>query len=207
MRVLIIDDHALMAQGLSHYFSNIEEIKVVGHIADPEGALDEIARTSPEVVTLDLSMPGVHGIDMIGKIKNLAPKCRIIVLTGLTDQVVLKEVYQKQPHAMIQKQGDPEHLLNAINSPAGSSPYLCSRMKDILSACELSNTDECIVSLSRREREIVGLLADGLTTKEAADQLFVSEHTIRKHRENMMRKINAKSSAQLIAYAVQRGFI
>lgn len=206
-RILIVDDHALIGRGLSHVFSGCDWASEVHIVSDPASVLGEVARLRPDAMTLDLAMPGIHGLDLIGQIKAQVPGCRIVVLTGLTDLTVLAEVFRAGPHAMVQKQGDPGAVVDAMMAAPRPEPHLCAEMERLLGQLPIAEEAPEPLALSSRERQIVGLLAEGMTTKDIADRLGVSEHTIRKHRENMMRKIAAKSTSQLVAYAVNRGLI
>lgn len=204
-KVIIIDDHALVAHGLESIFTAQEDMEVIKCISDPKLAVAEVRHLKPDLVTLDLGMPKLHGADLIEPLQKASPDTRIIVLTGLSDMVLLAEVHAKKPHGIMQKMGNPQELLDAIRVSAGGPPILCSECRGMMA--KLDQTLETMRPLSRREREIVGLLADGNTTKDIADLLNISEHTVRKHRENSLDKLGAKSTGQLVALATRRGFI
>lgn len=204
-RILVIDDHALVARGLESIFTAQQDLDVLGCITDPRHVLSEVSRLLPDVVTLDLAMPGIHGSDLISPIQAASPDTRIIILTGLSDLPLLAEVFNKSPHAILQKAGDPDDLLAAVRAQPASTPILCAAYAALFDANE--GRLKAITPLSVREREVVQLLAQGNTTKEIADALGISEHTIRKHRENARAKLAAKTTGELVILAARRGYI
>ncbi len=206
LEIVIIDDHALVVRGLELLFGNQPDLSVAGCASDAYAGLDLIEARQPDVVTLDLAMPGSHGLDLLDTIRSLAPRTRIIVLTGLSDVALLRDVIGKAPHAVVQKQGEPCHLLEAIRTAPGAAPILCPEITALIQNAPCAQAVRA-GHLSARECDIVRRLADGMTTRLVAQDLGISEHTVRKHRENILAKLGVKSTAQLIAYAIQRGYI
>jgi len=204
-KILIIDDHALVAHGMKSIFAVQAGMEVVQCVQDARQALAAIAKHKPNVVLLDLAMPTLHGTDLIDPIKATDPSIRIIVLTGLSDPALLAEVFEKSPHAIMQKMGDPGELLDAVRAPESSQTMLCKACQKMFD--QLDSELETILPLTQREREIVSLLSKGETTKGAALVLGISEHTVRKHRENTLAKFGARSTGQLVALAARRGYI
>ncbi len=180
-------------------------MEVVQCLHDGRQALAAVSRHKPDVVLLDLAMPVIHGADLIDPIQAANPEIRIVILTGLSDLALLAEVFGKSPHAIMQKAGDPGELLDAVQSPKGPRPILCRECRKMFAL--LDNELQVILPLTQREREIVSLLARGETTKGAAVALGISEHTVRKHRENALGKFGAKTTGQLVVLASRRGYI
>ncbi len=180
-------------------------MEVISCVSDSRKVLDCIRQHKPDVVTLDLAMPDIHGSDLLPMIQSLSPDTRVIVLTGLSDPPLLAEVYEKAPHAIMQKMGNPDELLAAVRASRGRAPILCAECRKMFDSLDADL--QAISPLSQREREIVRHLARGETTKEVALSLGISEHTVRKHRENAMAKFGAKTTGQLVALAARRGYI
>lgn len=204
-KILIIDDHTLMARGLETIFASQPDMNVLGCVNDAQHAKSEVARLQPDVITLDLAMPNLHGSDLIPPLQAEFPDLRIIVLTGLSDPKILYEVFSHTPHAILQKTGDPEAVLHAIRTPFCGTPILCVECKKLFRS--LGEIPPIITPLSAREREVVTLLAQGQTTRAAAATLGISEHTVRKHRENSLAKLNAKTTGELVSLSERRGYI
>lgn len=207
-RAVIIDDHEIVARGLELLLAAQPDIEVAEIVTRAGAAIAAVARLRPDVATLDLAMPGIHGADLIEGMRCASPGTRIIVLTGLTARPLIAEVLARRPQAVLQKQGDPAILLDAIRTPRNET-VLCPEIMRILASQGNSGAgeEEPIRSLTRREQEIAGWLARGMTTREIALALNLSEHTVRKHRENTMQKLGVKTTGQLIALASQRGYI
>ena len=204
-KILIIDDHALVAHGLESFFAAQSDMEVVLCVQDARHALTKISALKPNVVLLDLAMPTLHGTDLLNPIQALDPDLRVIILTGLTDPELLAEVFEKSPHAIMQKMGDPGELLSAVRAPKSRKTHLCSECQKMFA--QLDTKLKAISPLTRREREVVSLLAQGESAKGAALVLGISEHTVRKHRENALEKFGARSTGQLVALAARRGYI
>jgi DNA-binding NarL/FixJ family response regulator len=205
IRVLVVDDHPVVRQGLRSFLSSREGIEVVGEAGDGAEAVAEADRLGPDVVLLDLVMPGGGGLDAIGRLRSLPDPPRVLVLTSFAtpDQVVpavragaagyvLKDVAP----------GDLEAAIRTVHRGATLlDPQVASAVLDEIGRPAAPGLDE----LTRREREVLGWLARGLSNRELAETLFVSEKTVKTHVSSILAKLRLTDRTQAALFAVRHG--
>ncbi|AMS43351.1 transcriptional regulator [Aminobacter aminovorans] len=208
---ILADDHALVREGLKMLISTMDNMSVVAEAADGEALLEQVTKTRADLLLLDLGMPGVAGIQFISDIRELVPRLKIIVLTANIEPRTVRAAVEAGASGYLTKDGDPEELGEAIEAIGKGGTYLARTVRFAVGEASGSGRQHAVpdilspVPLTRREREILALVAQGLTAREIAERLGISPLTVRKHRENLMGKLNLHSAAELTAYAVRLG--
>jgi len=202
INVVIVDDHVALRRGMELLLRR-SGLHVVGTADDAEQAEQLILRRRPDVAVIDLGLPGESGTSLTRRLLELEPELRIILYTGSGDEAELLEGLNAGAAGFALKSGDPEELQDAIRTVAEGGEYLDPRLTPLLVRKGNGRTRV----LSPREREILGLLSQGLSGEAAADKLFLSSETIRTHVRNAMSKLNASTRVHAVALALQRGEI
>lgn len=202
LNVVIVDDHVALRRGMELLLRR-SGLHVVGTADDAEQAEQLILRRRPDVAVVDLALPGENGAALTRRLLALEPELRIILYTGSGDEEELLDGLDAGAAGFALKSGDPEELQEAIRIVAEGGEYLDPRLTPLLMRKGNGKTRV----LSPREREILGLLSQGLNGEDAAEKLFLSPETIRTHVRNAMSKLNASTRVHAVALALQRGEI
>jgi DNA-binding NarL/FixJ family response regulator len=212
LKLVLADDHAIVREGLKLLLSMIGGVEVVGEAADGD-ALQRILRDSPaDLLILDLGMPGVEGFRFIRKLKVEWPKLKILVLTANVDPRSVREAFAVGADGYLTKSGESGEFISAINALQNGDTYIAEEVR--FAVGDLSGDGRLLepvvsvvspVNLTRRERQILALIPHGATTRDIAERLGISPLTARKHRENLMRKLDLHNGAELTAYAIRLG--
>ncbi|WP_054311957.1 response regulator transcription factor [Mesorhizobium sp. 1M-11] len=210
LTAILADDHAIMREGVKLLIGAMENVSVVAEAAEGETLLKLVRDTKADLLVLDLGMPGVSGVPFIAEIRELAPRLKIVVLTANIEPRTVRLALEFGANAYLTKDGDPEELGAAIEALRQGGTYLARTVRFAVSEPDRSrmpDAQEIIspVPLTQRERQILLLVAQGMTARETAERLGISQATARKHRENLMRKLDLHSTAELTAYAVRLG--
>ena len=214
LRLVLVDDHAIMRDGLSELLGKEDDIEVVGAAGDGKAALEAVREFRPEVLVTDLSMPKTDGVRAIEMVKQRYPDTHIVVLTYHNDDSHVHAALEAGADAYVLKDNGREELLTAIRSVARGQSYLspsvCRRVMSLFvqNAGPRNEADRASWEiLSPREREVLKLIAEGYKTKEIAKYLDLSAKTVEKHRANLMRKMNLHSIADVTTYAIDNGLL
>jgi DNA-binding NarL/FixJ family response regulator len=202
LNVVIVDDHVALRRGMELLLRRAGH-HVVGTADDAESGEALIQRRRPDVALVDLALPGKSGAELTRSLLATDPKLRIILYTGAADERQLLAALDAGAAGVALKSGDPQELEQAIRTVAAGDDYLDPRLTPLLSRA----TNGAVKTLSPREREILGLLSQGLSGEQAAKQLFLSSETVRTHVRNAMSKLGAATRAHAVALALQRGEI
>ena len=202
LNVVIVDDHVALRRGMELLLRRAGH-HVIGTADSAEAAETLILRRKPDVALVDLSLPGKSGADLTRSLLAEDPDLRIMLYTGAADEGQLLEGLDAGAAGFALKTGDPDELEQAIITVAGGEDYLDPRLAPLLAKAGNGR----LRILSPREREIMGLLSQGLSGEEAARQLFLSSETVRTHVRNAMSKLGAATRAHAVALALQRGEI
>jgi two-component system response regulator NreC len=212
IRVVVVDDHTLMRQGLVGLLDEDPDLVVVGQAGDASSALDTIEETRPDVVLMDVGLPGVSGLELTVRVKRIVPDIRVLVLTMYEREDYLFEALQAGASGYVLKGADIQDLLTAVRTVARGETYVYQSLTGKLVADYLSRIEDGADrkdydGLSTREREVLALIAEGLTTSQIADRLYLSPHTVQTHRDHVMTKLDLHSRVALTKYAIRKGLI
>jgi NarL family two-component system response regulator LiaR len=201
IRVLIADDHAVVRQGLRAFLDLQEDVEVVGEAADGAEALEAAERLAPDVVLIDLVMPGVDGIEAIRGLRERAPAARAIVLSSFIDDEKLFPAVRAGAAGYVLKDVQPQELVEAIRTVHGGGALLHPRVASRL--LEEMATDP----LTPREREVLSLIGRGMANKVIARELSLSEKTVKAHVSSILSKLGVSDRTQAALYAVRAGLV
>jgi two-component system, NarL family, response regulator LiaR len=209
IRVLIADDHAVVRQGLRTFLQLQDEIEVVGDAADGAEAVAAVERLAPDVVLMDLVMPGVSGIEAIERIREHSPVTRVIVLTSFADDDKIFPAVRAGAAGYLLKDVQPQELVTAIRAvhrgEALLHPTVAARLMEQLAAD--GGRRRPAELLTRREREVLRLIARGMPNKVIARELGVAERTVKTHVSNILGKLGLTDRTQAALYAVREGLV
>ena len=212
IRIVLVDDHQIIRDGLREFIESRPGMLVVGDAGDRDGAVRTVARERPDVVVLDLDLGGVSGLELLPEILRAAPAVSVIILTGLRDTSKRDRAMELGAKGVVLKDEGATELLSAIEKvhrtgdywlEAGAAKRILERR---LRAQETADPEAAkITTLTEREREILGLVADGSSNKDIALRLTISERTARTHVSNILRKLGLSSRTQAALWAVREG--
>jgi DNA-binding NarL/FixJ family response regulator len=211
-RIVIAEDHTILREGLRALLSSQENLEVVGEAEDGREAIRQVEKLTPDLILMDLSMPKMNGIEAIREIRRRVPETRILALTVHKAEEFILEVLQSGADGYIPKDASSNELMMAIKSILMGKRYLSPSVSNVVieGYLESRRTSEFITpwgKLTKREREILKLIAEGYKNKDIADYLCISVKTVEKHRANLMKKLDLHSAAALTAYAMERGLV
>jgi DNA-binding NarL/FixJ family response regulator len=209
IRLLIADDHALLRQALRLLLQSREDLEVV----NGRDAVDAAERLRPDVVLMDMAMPGLNGIDATRQLVKRVPGTRVLILTAYIEDERLVEALRAGASGYMLKSSDLDEPAIAIHSVHRGNTYLCSAvsreidLNDLLLRVRQPGSRIGYDLLTNREREVLQLLAEGHSNQEVADELVISVKTVEAHRANIMEKLHAKNRTDLIRYALKRALV
>jgi DNA-binding NarL/FixJ family response regulator len=208
MRVLIVDDHPVTRDGLKTAFGVSDEIEVVGEAGSGEEAVQAVEQHKPDIVFMDVRMPGMNGIQATRLIRERHPETRVILFTIDESRASLSEAIQAGVSGYLLKDAKVEELINAAqNAMQGKAVIHPSLTQAFIEEVQLVGKPSGAAPLSPREVEILQKIAYGATTKEVADQLGISFHTVKTHLERIFEKLGANDRAQAVAIAIRQGLV
>jgi DNA-binding NarL/FixJ family response regulator len=203
--IVLADDHVMFRQGVKRIIEETHGLEVVGEANDGLELLSLLKAHLPDLVLLDISMPHLRGLEAIREIKKLYPRVKVIFLTMHRSREFLQQALEAGADGFLLKEDADFELLRAIQTVRGGKKFISSLLSSEMADLALQNHSADPDPLSPREKTIVKLLVEGKTPKEIADLLYISVYTVRRHRENILRKLNLKRLADLIRYALSRG--
>ncbi|RMF42123.1 MAG: DNA-binding response regulator [Anaerolineae bacterium] len=218
VRVMLVDDHDVVRAGLKTFLETNPDILVVGEAANGSEALERIGEARPDVVVMDITMPEMDGLEATRRIKAQYPYCEVLALTVHDDQQYFFEMLAAGASGYLTKSAASDDLVDAILALAQGHVYLQPSLARFLlqeyrKGQHSPGTSRRILSapsldvLSEREKQVLTLVAEGLTTPEIAERLELSPKTVSRHRERIMNKLNLHSAAALVRYAIRVGLV
>ncbi len=206
IKVLIVDDHSLMRQGLEQILELEDGLSVIGQASNGEQAIEKTIKESPDVILLDINMPKLTGIEVLRRIKDMGIESKVIMLTIHNDREYLYETVNMGADGYVLKDADSDTLIKAIKDVYRGKSYIQPNLAKLLVDTYKSGDDENNdyakkQSLTKREYEVIGLIAEGLNNREIAEKLFISEKTVKNHASNIFRKIGVSDRIQAAIFA------
>jgi DNA-binding NarL/FixJ family response regulator len=209
-RILIVDDHALVRAGLRRLIQEITSAEIVGEASAGTEALGIIEAARPEIVLMDISMPGINGLEATAQISARFPDVRVIILSMYCSEEDVLQALRAGASGYLHKSSAPAEIAIAINAIVSGGVYLSpSVSKWVVDGYldRLKINSQSTGRLSRRQREVLRLVAEGLSTKEIARQLGISAKTVETHRTQLMSRLDIHEVAGLVRYALKAGLI
>jgi len=202
--IVLADDHALFRQGVRKIIEDVDDLKVVGEASDGLELLELLKKSKPNLIILDIAMPNLRGLEAAREIKGLYPQIKILLLTMHKKKDFLQQGLEAGVDGFLVKEDADTALLQAVKAIQRGekfySPLISDKLADL--AFQRGKTDP----LTKREKEVAKLLAEGKSSKEIAELLYISIYTVRRHRDNIMKKLELKGLADLVRYAMDKGY-
>ena len=212
IRLLLVDDHQIVRAGLRMLFAAEEDMTIVGEADGGAQAVEAVRTLQPDVVIMDVAMPGMNGIEATRRIKEASPSTVILALTMHEDEQYFFEMLNAGASGYIPKRAAPDDLLSAIRVVHEGNVFLHASLARFLinelgQPGSLPGLPGAVDGLTPREVEVLTLIGEGLTSREIAQRLVISHKTVDRHRENIMAKLNLHSRVELVKYTIERGLI
>jgi DNA-binding NarL/FixJ family response regulator len=199
IRVMLVDDHAVVRQGLEHLLASAGDIDVVGTAADGAAAVDQAHELAPDVILMDLSMPDVDGVEATRRLLEDAPDRRVVVLTSFADQSIILSALDAGASGYILKDAAPDELIAAVRAAAIGGAPLDPKVARVL--LDHQRAPRADAALSSREREVLDLVAEGLANKQIARRLGIAERTVKAHLTKIFQQIGVTDRTQAALWA------
>jgi NarL family two-component system response regulator LiaR len=207
IKVIIVDDHPMVRQGLRTFFSTCADIEVIAEAANGMEAVQKCLQYPPDVVLMDMMMPGMDGVTATAKVLEACPSARVIVLTSFVDPDAVKRVLEAGAISYLLKDASPDKLVEAIRQAVQGRGSIDSSAAQALVATKTVARPAVGGDLTPREREVLALVVGGLNNREIAGRLFLSQGTVRLHVSNVLRKLEAPNRTTAAMLAVQHGLV
>lgn len=208
IRLMLVDDHAVLRDGLRNIISVVEDIEVVGEAVSGDDALDQVEKCQPDMILMDINMPVKNGVEVTGILKRKYPHIKILILTMHSHEEYFMSAIREGADGYLLKDAPSDQVIEAIRTVArGESVIHPSMTKKLLAFHQQRQTEQEDTTLTEREKEVLLCLVEGLSNKEIADRLFISDKTVKIHVSKIFKKLNVKSRSQVIIHAVQHQLV
>lgn len=213
VNILLADDHPIVRQGLRTVLEGEPGFHVIEEVSDGLATLEALERLQPDVLVVDLMMPGLNGLDVVKRAPQLSPRTRVIVLSMHQNEPYVLEALRSGAVAYVLKTTPTSNLLDAVRAAASGRRYLSPPLTERAIEAYIQTAEDAGAGvdpysmLTSREREVFHLAAEGKSNADIAEQLFISPRTAETHRTNIMRKLTLHSQVELVNYAARRGII
>ena len=206
IRLFIVDDHPVVIEGIHSLLQNEKGIEWAGHAMNASSCLGYFVNNTADVLLMDISMPGMDGIELCSVMKDKYPGVMILGLSTFNQGLYIKKMMENGASGYILKNSSKEELLAAIKAVNKGDTYFSGEAGEALKAHRLSEKNK-LPELSPREKEILGLIAEGYTNPQIAEKIFLSSFTVDSHRKNLLAKLQVKNTACLVKLAVENKLI
>lgn len=200
--LFIVDDHYMVIEGINSLLKNEKDIEWMGHAMNAASCLGFLKQQQPDVIFMDINLPDMSGIELCKEVKQKYPAVNILGLSTFHQQAIVRNMMDNGASGYILKNATKEELLVAITTVMSKKTYLSFEV-----ATSLRESSKGMPVISRREKEVLQLIAEGLTNAETAEKLFISIPTVNTHRKSLLEKFEAKNTAMLIGLAIKYGVI
>ena len=210
IRVLLIEDHTMVRQGLRRLLEMSDDIEIVGEVGDGRAALAAVQRERPAVAIIDISLPGLNGIEVTRQLTKLAPSTKVLILSMHADEPYIRQSLQAGARGYLLKDADEQDLIKAVAALSGDGSYFSPAVSKLVLDGYLKDRrepDDALSGLSGREREVLQLVAEGKSNKEVAQVLDVAVSTVESHRKRIMEKLDLHNTADMVRFAVRKGIV
>jgi len=210
LRILIADDHEVVRRGIRALLESHPSWTVCGEVADGRQAVEQARKLLPDLVILDVAMPGLNGLDAARRIREAMPHVQILILTMYESDQLVRQVLAAGARGYLLKSDAGRDLINAVDALSQNKPFFTARIAEKVLEGYLSDPEPLAAqdpALTPREREVVQLLCEGKTSKELAGVLKISAKTAETHRTNVMRKLGVHNLSELVRYAIRNQII
>ena len=202
-RCLVVDDHSVVRQGLDLLFGDIEDLEIVGQVANGEEALRAVEELQPEVVLMDVRLPGIDGVSAVKRIHEAAPSVKFVIFSAYGDKRLLSDAIAAGARGYVMKGSPPDDLLRAIRTVAEGKAFVDPSLSPSLLMTDNGDGQP----LSEREREILQLLAEGFHTEEVARRIGLSVETVKSDTKRVISKLQADTRTHAVAIALRQAII
>jgi len=214
IKILFADDHSIVRNGLRSLFRGAPDFSIVGEAADGESAVRLAFLKKPDVAILDISMPKLSGIEVTRTLKQKQPEIKVLILTIHEDEEYVYQIVRAGANGYMLKNAEKKEILSAVRAVAAGEPFFSPGISRLIIEKFVKKAKEHTEKpknghpiLSKREAEILSLIALGMTSREVAQRLFLSVSTVNTHRANLMQKLNIHDTQGLVRYAMLNGMI
>jgi len=206
IRVLLVEDHRMVREALREVLSKVPDMEVVGEAGDAHDGLELARSSAPDVIVLDIRLPGLNGIEVAARIRDSGSTARIVALSAFSDKRFVTEMLRSGASGYVTKSAAGTELVSAIRAVAGGHGYFSPEIAATLVAdVRDRSTTPAAQPLARRERQVLRLIAEGARSAEIAAQLNITVATVEVHRRNIMRKLDLRTVAELTRHAIREG--
>ncbi len=213
IRILLVDDHAVIRQALRMLLESQPELEVVADVENGREAVAAVEKFNPDVVLMDVVMPGLNGLEATRQIRRAAPGTKVVMLSGFVDEDQLLDALRSGASGYIIKKSDVSELVLAIQTVYRGNSYFSSALSEgfdlaeVLYQSKRADQRTGMDALTSREREVLQLIAEGHTNQGIANALFISVKTVEAHKAHIMAKLHARNRTDLIRYAIRKGIV
>lgn len=209
--IVLADDHHVVRQGLRSLLEAEPDFSVVGEAGDGVGAAQLVERLRPDVLVLDLMMPGLNGLEVTRQVSRRSPQTHVVILSMHANEAHVLEALRSGAEAYVLKESTSAELVHAVREAVAGRRYLSPPLSERAIEVYMQKAESIALdpyeTLTAREREVLYLVAEGHTNTEIADRLFISRRTVETHRAKLMRKLGLRTQTDLISYALRRGIL
>ena len=210
IKILVADDHKILIEGLNMLIHQEDDMEIVATAAHGKEVLEALRQTQVDVILLDINLPIINGIDLCRQIKAKSSAIRVLALTSYNKGIFIQQMLKAGASGYVLKNSASEEIVHAVRQVYAGETYMSPSVTNILMESlrnQPSDSNEFIPKLTKREKQVLKLIASEMTTKEIAQELHLSEHTVESHRRNLLTKFNVRNVVGLIRKAIQRGLI
>lgn len=201
--VLIADDHALIRVGIRQLLMTTPDIRVTGEVSDGDEVIGAVEKNAPDLLVMDVSMPGCHGEQLVAALGQQFPAMPILILSIYKENPIVQGLFQSGIKGYVTKDAEPEVLIEAIRKVASGGHFIDPKLVDVMISGYANPSPMLHESLSAREREIFDLLVDGVSVSEVANVLNISIKTVSTHKARIQKKLQVASTVEMVHYAIR----